>query len=149
MSSFRGGIVERTWDYIQKRGTLSSEPNQPTSSEVMGGPAGVYHPPAEETGQDKPVKEHFLARGLLVSENRHPSVRHMAPHFRFVHLPPDLQRVSKQFAVVGQYLVDNLTDNPELTEALRKLWEAKNCAVIQAGFMHGLSYYKPSEPTGY
>lgn len=80
-----------------------------------------------------------LKDGLRVSENRHPSTKHMAKHFRFGHLPPDLQLVSRQFALLGQFLVDHLLDGPELTEALRKLWESKNSTVLHAGFLGRMS----------
>ena len=76
-----------------------------------------------------------LSEGLVVSDTRHPSIRHMAKHFRYSHLPETLQAVSLQFASLGQFLVDTQNDTPELTEALRKLWEAKNCAVLNAGFL--------------
>lgn len=80
-----------------------------------------------------------LSDGLIISQDRHPSTKHMALHFRYSHLPPMLQDVSRQFAELGQYLVDHLKDGPELTVALRHLWDAKNSAVLQAGFLGGLN----------
>jgi hypothetical protein len=76
-----------------------------------------------------------LSEGLVVSVTRHPAIRHMAKHFRYSHLPEPLRVVSLQFASLAQYLVDTQDDTPELTEALRKIWEAKNCAVLNAGFL--------------
>ena len=49
--------------------------------------------------------------------------------FKFDHLPDDLQSVSVNFALVAIWIVDNLARNPERTVALRKLLEAKDCAV--------------------
>lgn len=49
--------------------------------------------------------------------------------FAFSHLPPHLQGVSKPFGELAQQLVDTLPRNPERTTSLRKLLEAKDCAV--------------------
>lgn len=49
-------------------------------------------------------------------------------YFTYSHLPPHLQEVSKKFAELAEY-VDSLPSNPEQTVALRKLLEAKDCAV--------------------
>lgn len=49
--------------------------------------------------------------------------------FTFAHLPEHLQETSKSFAVLAQHLIDTLPRNPERTVALRKLLEAKDCAV--------------------
>jgi hypothetical protein len=48
--------------------------------------------------------------------------------FAWEHLPPHLQEVSKPFGELAQKLLE-LPDNPERTTALRKLLEAKDCAV--------------------
>ena len=40
-----------------------------------------------------------------------------------------LQNVSEPFGLLAQQLVDSLPQNPERTAALRKLLEAKDCAV--------------------
>lgn len=49
--------------------------------------------------------------------------------FRFAHLREDLKAVSRPFAQLAIALVRNLPRNPERTVALRKLREAKDCAV--------------------
>lgn len=50
--------------------------------------------------------------------------------FGYAHLPPQLAAVSKPFAdLAQQQIVDTLPRNPERTVALRKLLEAKDCAV--------------------
>lgn len=53
----------------------------------------------------------------------------MLQFFVFEHLPAHLQDVSKPFAGLAQRIVDGLPSNPERTVALRKLLEAKDCAV--------------------
>jgi len=62
----------------------------------------------------------------------------MPPHqtmqfFAFDHLPPDKQTVSKPFGELAQLMDDILSDNPEKSAMMRKLVEAKDCAV-RAGF---------------
>ena len=49
--------------------------------------------------------------------------------FDYEHLPPHLQEVSKPFGELARRIVDTLPDNSERTVALRKLIEAKDCAV--------------------
>jgi len=53
----------------------------------------------------------------------------MLQFFEYEHLPPHLQKVSMQFKHVAEYLAHALPRNPERTVALRKLLEAKDCAV--------------------
>lgn len=49
--------------------------------------------------------------------------------FKYEHLPTHLQEVSKPFGDLAKYLSETLPFNPESTVALRKLLEAKDCAV--------------------
>lgn len=49
--------------------------------------------------------------------------------FAYGHLPEHLQEVSKPFSELADLLVSNVPSNPERTVALRKLLEAKDCAV--------------------
>ena len=49
--------------------------------------------------------------------------------FKYDHLPEHLQEVSKPFCDLAHQLAENLEDNAETTTALRKLLEAKDCAV--------------------
>lgn len=48
--------------------------------------------------------------------------------FAFEHLPPHLQEISRPFGELAN-LIMTLPRNPERTVALRKLLEAKDCAV--------------------
>jgi len=62
--------------------------------------------------------------------NRHPSVRHFEPLFGYEHLPPALREVSQGFALLAETLLVQLPDDsPEVAACLRKLIEAKDCAV--------------------
>jgi hypothetical protein len=49
--------------------------------------------------------------------------------FKYEHLPAHLQQVSTPFFILAHDLCVHLPDNPERTTALRKLLEAKDCAV--------------------
>lgn len=52
--------------------------------------------------------------------------------FRWEHLPEYLQRVSAPFAAVAAVIVDMLPPSKERDVCLRKLLEAKDCAVRAA-----------------
>ncbi len=52
--------------------------------------------------------------------------------FSYRHLPEKLQAVSMQFHDLATRIVAELPRNPERTVALRKLLEAKDCAVRAA-----------------
>ncbi len=49
--------------------------------------------------------------------------------FKYDHLPENMQAVSKPFCELAHTLIETLPSNPERTAALRKLLEAKDCAV--------------------
>lgn len=49
--------------------------------------------------------------------------------FAYSHLPAHLQEISKPFGDLAELIVSTLPSNPERTVALRKLLEAKDCAV--------------------
>ena len=49
--------------------------------------------------------------------------------FKYDHLPQELQEVSKPFCELATKIANNLPQNPENTTAIRKLLEAKDCAV--------------------
>jgi ferritin-like protein len=49
--------------------------------------------------------------------------------FAYEHLPYHLRIVSAHFGELAKVMDNNLPDNQEKTAALRKLLEAKDCAV--------------------
>lgn len=59
----------------------------------------------------------------------------MLKHFRYEHLPENLQKVSRPFCVLAEWLcgfgenVYGIEPGPERTVALRKLLEAKDAAI--------------------
>lgn len=53
----------------------------------------------------------------------------MLQFFAYEHLPEHLQSVSKPFFELASRINNELPRNPERTAALRKLLEAKDCAV--------------------
>lgn len=63
----------------------------------------------------------------------------MLQFFEYAHLPPQLQAVSKPFGDLALNICATLPSNPERTAGLRKLLEAKDCAV------RALIYKEPSK----
>jgi hypothetical protein len=49
--------------------------------------------------------------------------------FSYDHLREELQIISRSFSLLAHQMVDVLPCNPERTAAIRKLLEAKDCAV--------------------
>ena len=67
----------------------------------------------------------------------HPSQEALMRFFEYDHLPEHLQLISKPFGELAQKLCDlavanHMAADAELTTALRKLLEAKDCAVRAA-----------------
>jgi hypothetical protein len=58
----------------------------------------------------------------------------MLQFFTFKHLPEHLQNTSAAFYSLAHEIVRELPRNPERTVALRKLLEAKDCAIRAALF---------------
>jgi len=61
----------------------------------------------------------------------HPSATALLRYFEHDHLPAALQEVARPFADLAHRVADTL-DGPEATTCLRKLLEAKDCAVRAA-----------------
>jgi hypothetical protein len=62
---------------------------------------------------------------------RHPATTQLLRWFEYGHLPTPLASVSARFYGFAYDLLE-LPDGPELTTCLRKLLEAKDCAVRAA-----------------
>ena len=56
-------------------------------------------------------------------------IPHILQFFEYEHLPEVLQLISKPFHAMAHMLATCLPENPERATALRKLLEAKDCAV--------------------
>lgn len=65
-------------------------------------------------------------------EGRHPSTNHFDKLFQFEHLPARLRDVSSEFRDTAILVLLHVPDGPETTTCLRKLLEAKDCAVRAA-----------------
>lgn len=61
--------------------------------------------------------------------NKAVGVERQLQFFRFSHLRPDLQSTSRMFAHLAVALVNTLPRNPERTDALKLLIQAKDVAV--------------------
>ena len=57
------------------------------------------------------------------------SQHYLMQFFAYEHLPAHLQEISKPFGDMARWLMDTVPENSERTTALRKLLEAKDCAV--------------------
>lgn len=62
----------------------------------------------------------------------HPGTQHLLDQFEYKHLPPHLAAVSAPVSDIAHRMADSLGGGPEMTVALRKLLEAKDCFVRQA-----------------
>jgi hypothetical protein len=58
-----------------------------------------------------------------------PETNTLLKFFNFDHLPPHLQEMSKPFHELAQKIASRTLPSDEQTMALRKLLEAKDCAV--------------------
>lgn len=58
-----------------------------------------------------------------------PSPHYLLQFFKFTHLPAPMQAVSRPFCELAHQIDADLPCNEEKTAALRKLLEAKDCAV--------------------
>lgn len=65
----------------------------------------------------------------LVLDHRRPETRKLFSFFSYDHLPATLALVSIPFWNLAFHLILTMPETPELTVALRKLLEAKDCAV--------------------
>ncbi len=55
--------------------------------------------------------------------------QYLMQFFAYAHLPPHLQVTSKPFFDLAAHLDATLANNPEKSTCMRKLLEAKDCAV--------------------
>lgn len=62
----------------------------------------------------------------------HPAEEQLIGFFAYDHLPEKLQRVSEPFYGLAAHIVNSAPSGAETTTALRKLLEAKDCAVRAA-----------------
>lgn len=62
----------------------------------------------------------------------HPSEEALLRYFAYGHLPPKLRAVSLPFVVLATHIINSAPSSAETTMALRKLLEAKDCAVRAA-----------------
>lgn len=62
----------------------------------------------------------------------HPATKSLLGFFTYGHLPPNLQEVSSKFGMLAEFMAYELPASAETTAGLRKLLEAKDCAVRAA-----------------
>jgi hypothetical protein len=64
--------------------------------------------------------------------DKRPEMQQLVGYFGYDHLPYELQVISSLFCDLALELVRRQPETPELTVCLRKLLEAKDCAVRNA-----------------
>jgi len=64
--------------------------------------------------------------------SQHYKPHYLLQYFKVEHLRPDLAEVSRPFGQLAQALDTTLPGSPEKSVCLRKLLEAKDCAVRAA-----------------
>lgn len=74
--------------------------------------------------------------GQETNKTLHPATYAVLKHFRYGHLRPELQTISKPFYDLAWRTA--MYDGPEATVAIRKLLEAKDAAVRAAVDTFGL-----------
>lgn len=57
-------------------------------------------------------------------------------YFKYDHLPPHLQEISRPFCALAEGIASGLQDGHQKDKAMQKLLEAKDCAV-RAGLRPG------------
>jgi hypothetical protein len=62
----------------------------------------------------------------------HPATAQLLGYFNYWHLPQPLMDVSRPFCDLAHHVAEHLPEGPEVTVCLRKLLEAKDCAVRAA-----------------
>lgn len=62
----------------------------------------------------------------------HPATEALLRFFEYKHLPAHLQAVSQPFCELAHDVAESDLSGPEVTVCLRKLLEAKDCAVRAA-----------------
>lgn len=64
-------------------------------------------------------------------KQHHPAVQHLLKQFRYEHLPPVLQTISKPVHDLAHMMADVLGSGPELSVGLRHLLDGKDALVRQ------------------
>lgn len=90
----------------------------------------IPNTPEPELGEVTASPEAGTRAGMAAAvAGRHPGTVHLMRYFAYAHLADKIRKASEPFGHLAVTLVSLLPDGPELTVALRKLVEAKDCAV--------------------
>jgi len=87
--------------------------------------AGAEIQAAGDAGRAE-VRDDLKWERAMTNNNHHEP---LLQFFSYDHLPDPLRAVSAPFGHLARELIETLPRNPERTVALRKLLEAKDCAV--------------------
>jgi hypothetical protein len=109
--------------------TASADQSTRAMGGPVAGPESFLLPPGEplvRVGSSAEVGSRAWFERLAIG--RHPGTMHLMRYFAWMHLPESLRQVSAPFGYLAETLLVLLPDGPELTAALRKLVESKDCA---------------------
>ena len=70
-----------------------------------------------------------LYDNLSSKTDEYSQVHNVLKYFKYDHLPEELQKISKPFALLALQIQNTMPFNAETATAMRKLLEAKDCAV--------------------
>lgn len=120
----KGGVMGQAFD---RDGNVLGEASGDTKREVFERLSAEY--PAAHEIRIKSMKERIDAIAEAEKGACVPPRDRMLQFFGYAHLPAHLQVVSQLFGTLAETICATLPSNPERTVALRKLLEAKDCAI--------------------
>lgn len=129
MEAYRLKENEMTDDETKKAVSASADPNckEMTDDETKEAIRAALR------SREMQAKSDEVLMQALRDRVQHPHMGEREPmlrHFRFAHLrSEDMKSISRGFAMLALQLVERLPASPERTVALRKMVEAKDCAV--------------------
>jgi hypothetical protein len=128
-------VIDRTEERhmgaaYDRDGNILGEMQADTMREVLDG-LQKMHPEAHEVRIKKQIEETEKKYAAIDARQKEQWIAQdrMLQFFVYDHLPSQLQEVSRPFCDLASNIVGKIPSNPERTVALRKLLEAKDCAV--------------------
>jgi hypothetical protein len=113
---------------FDRDGNVLGELQADSMREVLDG-LQKMHPDAHEIRIKQQIEDEKMRAIDARQEAQFIAQDRMLQFFVYAHLPEHLQAVSRPFRDLAANIVNTLPSNPERTVALRKLLEAKDCAV--------------------
>jgi hypothetical protein len=106
-----------------------TEAGEDFAGDLLNRMRGKPRPPVQPIQPDRTLAQRITRSLPALGDSMATAPHYLRQFFVFEHLRGDLQEISRRFADLAAELDQTLPDNPEKTTALRKLLEAKDCAV--------------------